>query len=76
MIGETREDLDQNSSKAKIALRDALVTFLYVLIAGLLTAGYPPTLEVLYTSGLSAALMGITSYMHARGIEKPPEKPS
>ena len=76
MIGEKRSDLDQNSSKARIALRDALVTFLYVLIAGLLTAGYPPTLEIVYTSGLTAGFMGVTSYMHARGIEKPEEKPS
>ena len=71
MIGETRNSLDPEESKARVAVRDALVVFLLVLVSSLLTAGYPPTAEVLYTSGLSGLMMGILSYMHAMGIKKP-----
>jgi len=71
VIGETRSTMDPEESKGKIALRDAFVVFLVVLVSNLLTAGYPPTIEVLYTSVLSGLLMGIVSYMHALGIKKP-----
>jgi len=71
MIGETRSSIDPAESKSTIALRDAVVVFLVVLVANLLKAGYPPTVEVLYTSVLSGVFMGIVSYMHALGIKKP-----
>ena len=71
MIGETRNNMDPEESKAKVAVRDALVVFLMVVVSNLLTAGYPPSLEILYNSGLAGLFMGILSYMHARGIKKP-----
>lgn len=71
MIGESRNNLDPNQSKGKIALRDAFVVFLLTLVSSLLTAGYPPKPEILYTSALTALLTGIISYMHALGIKEP-----
>jgi len=71
MLGETRDDLDPEESKAKIALRDAFIVFLFTLISNLLSYGYPPTPEALYASMLSGLLVGIVSYMHALGIKKP-----
>jgi len=76
MIGESQNDMDPVESKAKIALRDALVVFLLVLFTQLLAAGYPPSLEALYISGLTGGLQGIISYMHAMGIKKPEKETS
>lgn len=71
MIGETREELKTASSKTIIAVRDALVVFFLLLVTKLIDIGYPPTVEAVYTAILPAILMGIISYMHAAGIEKP-----
>ena len=71
MIGETRSDMNPEQNKGVIALRDAFVVFLVVLITNLAAVGYPPTVEVLYTSTLAGLLIGIVSYMHALGIKKP-----
>lgn len=69
MIGETRSDLNPEQSKARIAVRDAVVTGAITLISSLITFGYPPTPEVLYMNGLTALLTGIVSYAHAVGVK-------
>lgn len=73
MIGETQNNMNPEESKAKIAVRDALVIFLLILFTQLLAYGYPPKLEVLYISVLTGGLQGLLSYMHALGIRKPEE---
>jgi len=73
VIGESQTSADPEQNKAIIALRDAIVVFLLFLITNLLKAGYPPTIEAVYTALLAGLLMGIISYMHALGIKKPEE---
>lgn len=70
MIGQSTTDIQNDNSPEKTALRDAFVTFLLVLISSLIAAGYPPQLEILYTSGLAAAFAGITSYANAMRIKR------
>lgn len=71
MIGESKEDIAQQPNKGLIALRDALVVFFLFLITRLVEAGYPPSVEVLYTSALAGGLMALISYMRSLGIKKP-----
>lgn len=71
MIGESRSDMNPDQSKSGIAIRDAFIVFVITLVSNLLTAGYPPRPEILYTATLAAALAGAVSYAHALGIEKP-----
>jgi len=73
VIGENRNQINPEASKSKIALRDAFVVFLMVLITQLLAEGYPPTIKALYIALLTGAAMGVLSYMHALGIKKPEE---
>jgi len=73
LLGETRDTIDPDTAKWKIALRDAFAVFLFTLISTLLAYGYPPTAQALYVSVLSGALTGVTSFMHALGIKKPRE---
>jgi len=71
MIGETSEQANNAGSKEKVALRDALVSFLITLFSALLAFGFPPTYEVLYMTFVTAGLTAIISYAHAYGIKKP-----
>jgi hypothetical protein len=71
MIGQNSMQIATDGSKAKTAIRDAIVVFIFALVSGLIAAGYPPTMQVLYTSGIAGVFMGITSYMYALGIKKP-----
>lgn len=73
LIGETKNNIDPEQNKAIIALRDAFVVFLLVLVTNLISVGYPPTVEQVYQPLLASILMGIISYMHALGIKKPEE---
>lgn len=70
LIGQSSEDIANDPHPEITAIRDAIVVFLLVLIASLLAAGYPPKVEILYTSGLAAALEGITSYANAMRIKR------
>ncbi len=70
MIGQTSEEIANDPHPEYTAIRDAFVVFLLVLIASLLAAGYPPRVEILYTSGLAAGLEGITSYANAMRIKR------
>jgi len=71
MIGESQKSSENGVNKGLIALRDSIIVFFLFLITRLVEAGYPPTIEVVYTCFLAAALMAIISYMHALGIQKP-----
>ena len=71
MIGQSKEQIAVDKNKEKTALKDAFVTFMMVLVSSLIAAGFPPTLQVLYTSGLAGLFIGITSYMNAYRIQKP-----
>jgi len=71
MIGESVGTLNQNANKGLIALRDAIIVFLLLLVTGLIETPGVPTLETFYRAVLPALLMGIISYMHALGIKKP-----
>lgn len=70
LIGQNNEEIANDQHPELTAIRDAIVVFLLVLIASLLAAGYPPRVEILYTSGLAAALEGITSYANAMRIKR------
>jgi len=56
-----------------VALRDAIVVFLLILVTKLIEVGYPPEIGAIYMAFLGGLLMGIISYMHALGIKKPEE---
>ena len=71
MIGQSSSDVKADNSKEITAIRDALVSFLLVLLSTLLSHGYPPQMADVYTALLSAAFIGITSYAIAMGIKKP-----
>lgn len=73
MRGNTLKD--PNKSLFWVALEDALVIALITLISGLLAGGYPPTMEILYLTGLNALLTGLYSYARARGIKAALERP-
>lgn len=53
----------------KIALEDALTVGALTLFTGLIAKGYPPTPEILYMTGLNAALTGLYGWVRARGIK-------
>jgi len=61
-------------SKWIIAIRDASVVFLISLTSNLLTYGYPPTKEAIYTSLLTALLMFALSLAHAWKVQAPERK--
>lgn len=71
MIGEAQNQNNASVNKGLIVLRDAIVTFIIVLLAGLQKAGYPPNPETVYFAFLTGLGMGVVSYMHALGIKQP-----
>ena len=71
MIGESKEQIAEQTNKGLVAFRDALVVFMLVLVTNLLQVQYPPTPEVCWQPLLAGLLMGIVSYMRALGIQKP-----
>ena len=71
MIGQNAQQILDDKKKSITAIKDAFVTFLFVLLSALIAAGFPPTLQVLYTSGLAGLFMGVVSYMNAYRIQKP-----
>jgi len=74
MIGDPHDTKPiRRRDAAKIAVRDAVVTGVYVLVANLAALGYPPTLPGVYSALLAAILMGLTSYMRAEKITVPPQ---
>lgn len=52
----------------KAALEDAGVIGGITLVSSLITAGFPPSVQLLYTAGLSAIFIGITTWATKRGI--------
>jgi uncharacterized membrane protein len=71
MIGDGKNETQQQTNKEFVALRDAFVVFLLVLITHLLAVPYPPNPEVVWIPFLTGLLMGIISYMRALGIKSP-----
>ena len=71
MIGQNRAQIADDRNKEITAIKDSFVTFLFVLLSALIANGYPPTLQVIYTSGLAGLFMGVVSYMNAYRIQKP-----
>ena len=70
MIGQSEAEIANDEHAGRTAIRDAIIVFLLVLIASLLAAGYPPRIEVLYTSLLAAGLEGVTSYANALRVKR------
>jgi ABC-type uncharacterized transport system permease subunit len=68
MIGHTNEDM-KNGSAWKMALRDAIIVGAIQLLTLLLFNGYPPNIEILYMSGLTALLIGGISFANAMRIK-------
>jgi len=53
----------------KDAIEEAIIHGLYVLLSGLAAFAGIPDLRILYTAGISAALVGITTYAQVRRIK-------
>ena len=70
MIGQTTTEVQNDMHKELTAIKDAIVVFLLVLVSNLVTAGYPPSGQVLYSSALAGLLAGLTSYAYTMGIKK------
>jgi hypothetical protein len=52
------------------ALEDSLVVMALTSVTALVAVGYPPSVSALYVPMLSAVVIGIITYMKARGIQK------
>ncbi|MCJ2531779.1 MAG: hypothetical protein LN413_05690 [Candidatus Thermoplasmatota archaeon] len=70
MIGDNGQD--GTKRPLRVALEDTVVIFAFVMVGGLIAGGFPPTFEILYGSGLAAALAGVISWAKARGVQVSP----
>jgi len=64
MLGHTAEE-EAEKGKWQVAIRDALIVFAISLCSNLLTYGYPPTAQAIYSSLLTGLLMFFLSLAHA-----------
>lgn len=51
------------------AAEDAFVVGTFSALGGLITAGFPPSIEILYGCSLAASLAGLVAYAKARKIQ-------
>lgn len=70
MIGQDNAQVQADGSKAKTALRDAFIIFLITLLSQLSTAGFPPSIAVVYNALIAGGLTAVISYAYAVGVKR------
>jgi hypothetical protein len=58
----------EGKTPIRAALEDCLTVAVFVAVSGLIAAGGIPSVQVIYSVALSAALVGITTWARVRNV--------
>jgi hypothetical protein len=61
--------IENGKSGVQKALEDAVIIFCFTALTAMVAVGWPPSVEALYVPMISSAIIGVGTYMKARGIE-------